>query len=40
MYISPEIKVFQFVSEGCLCLSVYMRNISGFAEDSDDVVLF
>ena len=39
MYVSPEIKVFQLVSEDFLCIS-YLRDISGYADDSDDVVLF
>lgn len=39
MYVSPETKVFQLVSEDFLCIS-YLRDISGYAEDSDDVLLF
>ena len=33
MYLSPEIKIIQFDSEGLLCLS-------GYVEDSEDVELF
>lgn len=32
-YVSPDIKVIQYVSEGFLCAS-------GWADDSDDVELF